>query len=410
MTEKPNTGLPKSALSRLRAQQGGGAPAGEHPDANLLAAFSEQALEAGEREQVLMHLGRCADCREIVALNLPAVEEKSFVEEKRGWLGLRPELMRWGIVGASAAVVVAAVLLVKPELESPRAIQNQVTIAKPTDRADQAVGEASGVAREAPKLTAGVADRATEKEAKKADEKRRDAASERGYPMAAPPPPPSALGVSGGSSGGVLGGVMSPKVEEGTGRAAGAAAANESKDMRTTPAVVAQSQPQANAPVPVFAEEDRMQASQAKTLAKQKVDEDRKMMAADSNTVAARATKSEVSGRRFQLAAATRTWRIAGGKLQWSGDGGASWTIASLPDGVKAMAVDAGVPGVVWVGAASGMVLRSADQGASWTPVKGLWRGDVVYLKFQDAVQGTLRTSNHEEWFSEDGGMVWKRR
>jgi hypothetical protein len=39
-----------------------------HPDAESLNAFNEQALPAGEREQILVHLAGCDRCREIVFL------------------------------------------------------------------------------------------------------------------------------------------------------------------------------------------------------------------------------------------------------------------------------------------------------------------------------------------------------
>jgi hypothetical protein len=41
----------------------------EHPDANLLAAFTENRLGGREREDLLAHLAGCADCRQIVALS-----------------------------------------------------------------------------------------------------------------------------------------------------------------------------------------------------------------------------------------------------------------------------------------------------------------------------------------------------
>jgi len=48
---------------------------GQHPDADQLSAFAEQALPPHERERTLAHLAVCADCREIVALSLPPIDE-----------------------------------------------------------------------------------------------------------------------------------------------------------------------------------------------------------------------------------------------------------------------------------------------------------------------------------------------
>lgn len=57
-----------------------GAP-GVHPDADQLSAFLEQALPAHEREEVLVHLAACKDCRDTVALTLPLFEEREQVAE-----------------------------------------------------------------------------------------------------------------------------------------------------------------------------------------------------------------------------------------------------------------------------------------------------------------------------------------
>ena len=45
-----------------------------HPDAEMLGAFAEQALSATERDGVLQHLALCEDCRDVVALALPAMD------------------------------------------------------------------------------------------------------------------------------------------------------------------------------------------------------------------------------------------------------------------------------------------------------------------------------------------------
>jgi hypothetical protein len=59
-----------------------------HPDANLLNAFAENGLQAGEREGVLAHLSVCGDCRTIAALAKPEIEETQAViavSGGRGW-------------------------------------------------------------------------------------------------------------------------------------------------------------------------------------------------------------------------------------------------------------------------------------------------------------------------------------
>src|ERR1700740_2006161 len=97
--------LPKSVIERLKVS----APLSSHPDANVLTAFTERTLPSSEQAVVLEHLARCGDCRDIVALALPAME----VGEPAGasvWLGKR---WSWpavrGAVFATGIIAVAAV-------------------------------------------------------------------------------------------------------------------------------------------------------------------------------------------------------------------------------------------------------------------------------------------------------------
>jgi len=85
------------------------APAGPHPDADLLAAFAENAMPKAERKQVLTHLSACADCREVLYLAFPSLAEaqKVFVVTPRRLPRL---VLRWGTL--AAALVIAAVVFV----------------------------------------------------------------------------------------------------------------------------------------------------------------------------------------------------------------------------------------------------------------------------------------------------------
>lgn len=47
---------------------------GKHPDADQISTFVDHALPVHEREEMLAHLAECAECREMVALSLPAIE------------------------------------------------------------------------------------------------------------------------------------------------------------------------------------------------------------------------------------------------------------------------------------------------------------------------------------------------
>ncbi len=93
--------LPKIVGERLRAA----AVAVDHPDPDVLTAFSERSLPEHERSQVLAHLARCGDCRDVLALSLTAEEPSvAVIRPIRGrWLTW-PRL-RWGLVAAGVIVV-----------------------------------------------------------------------------------------------------------------------------------------------------------------------------------------------------------------------------------------------------------------------------------------------------------------
>jgi hypothetical protein len=91
--------VPKIVRARLQRSTPGTAET--HPDADLLTAFAERSLAGGERDHVLDHLARCADCRNVVAFALPASEDVvpvKSVASPRGWLSL--PVLRWGVVAA----------------------------------------------------------------------------------------------------------------------------------------------------------------------------------------------------------------------------------------------------------------------------------------------------------------------
>lgn len=109
--------IPKIATERLRAAT----VAATHPDADLLTAFSEHTLPERERSPILDHLARCSECREVVALALPAQDAAEVVSlpARNPWLTW--PRMRWAFV-AAGIVAVAAVGLVQFRVTSRQAM------------------------------------------------------------------------------------------------------------------------------------------------------------------------------------------------------------------------------------------------------------------------------------------------
>lgn len=107
--------VPKIVRERLRAETPVTSQVSpNHPDAEALTAFVEQSLPERERAVLLEHLARCSDCRDVVALALPASEQVTTVTRApaRGWLSW--PTLRWGLV-AAGIVAIASVGIVQYE-------------------------------------------------------------------------------------------------------------------------------------------------------------------------------------------------------------------------------------------------------------------------------------------------------
>ncbi len=93
--------VPNIVRDRLSAAT----PAVNHPDPDVLTAFAERSLPALERSTVLEHLARCRDCRDIVALALPATEPlpATALHSPRAWLSW--PALRWGFVAAGIIAI-----------------------------------------------------------------------------------------------------------------------------------------------------------------------------------------------------------------------------------------------------------------------------------------------------------------
>src|SRR5258708_6575832 len=100
--------VPKIVVNRLQSPT-----AESHPDADLLTAFAEHSLAGRERARVVEHLARCGDCREIVAVALPATEAvaagRSGSAVRTGWFSW--PVLRWGVVAVGMVAVLSVGIL-----------------------------------------------------------------------------------------------------------------------------------------------------------------------------------------------------------------------------------------------------------------------------------------------------------
>ncbi len=75
--------LPDIVRARLNAGQVGAA--GIHPDLGALTAFIEGSLPKGPRNEVFVHLAKCARCNELVSLAAPPALENDRPKVKSSW-------------------------------------------------------------------------------------------------------------------------------------------------------------------------------------------------------------------------------------------------------------------------------------------------------------------------------------
>ena len=132
--------VPQFVLKRLKD---GPPDAGLHPDADVLTAFAEQSLAGGERDNVMEHLARCGECRDVLALALPATEivalPASASVVRIGWLSW--PALRWGAVAAGILAVTTVGLVEYSHRNQPTTVAS--------NRAQEAVAAPSALS-EAP--------------------------------------------------------------------------------------------------------------------------------------------------------------------------------------------------------------------------------------------------------------------
>ena len=435
--------VPKIVHDRLRAS----APGGAHPDADVLTAFAEQALSGAEREGVVRHLSRCADCREAVALSIPPMETIVLPTDDRGGvpaagtsgIGLRswfvwPNL-RWAAM-AAAVVVGVAVLTLGPGKQHQSMVDNanqQAEKATPSSDAsakpaaplaDQAVAPVAGttakpdnsLAREAraskmiaPQPLRAETRAATDSAAQFADKKRADSLESKGNfsydATKLTPQAPAARAAS--VSGGI---VASEQPEQMIGSSQETAVVNGSagvlqsapmEDRLTARNVAA---PPIEKAKPAAKEEAQLKAQAENDEAQKKLPG---AMSASSQLIVLQKTRSKQSK---DVAA---QWSLTQGRLQRSLDAGATWQIALQR---QHPLLSFGMRGSdVWAGGGAGTLFHSTDSGTTWTMVQPSTKSeslssDIVAIEVRSPAEIVLSTSDNESWTTGDAGKTWEKK
>jgi hypothetical protein len=261
--------LPKIARERLKVSTSAVA----HPDPDVLTAFSERSLPDSERALVLEHLARCGDCREIVALALPAADEvqvpRVTTPGRSSWLTW-PGL-RWGVVAAGVVIVASFGVLQYRKRPAPMPVASQAN-------AKNEVASYDSVQPATPPQTKAEEESSSQSKDAKQDETHATGGTRAAVALAKPSPNAHAMavpaqrvdgpkvldGLAAGSAGGAgnsAGFVRGPKMAMAT-PPPGMAQASEFRSNAGFPAkrISPPTAPQANAPVPSVSETVEVQA------------------------------------------------------------------------------------------------------------------------------------------------------
>src|SRR6266404_3878473 len=458
------TEVPKIVYDRLRAAL----PEQAHPDADLLTAFAEQALSATERDGVLQHLALCGDCRDVVALALPAADLvaapiasetdglQTTASRSRGphKLSFAWPTLRWAAL-AAGAVVAAAVLLVHPgklNQATPSAHQ-QITPSAPAASGPQIASssvpssqiatspnnqyavlakdeaEPKSELRLSKKLKAGQAVKPAQAESGMLLADNKKDSGQAGKPSAAPSDRDRVFAYDAPSS----------RAATETVEVSGAAAAVTTEPSAENALMARNETPRDDAPAiekakPALQEMETMETNeQVKTEAAAVPGPAR---AQTRNVMSAAKLASPAS----PTLARNVTWAIKAGVLQRSLDSGQSWQDALHAD--HPLLCYASHDEDVWTGGQAGTLFHSANSGVTWVQVQPSIKArqlssDITHIDVRNAevrnaevrdddLRGNMRdelrgnargpaeillsTTTNEIWSSSDGGKTWTKK
>jgi hypothetical protein len=411
--------VPKFVLRRLQKTT----DKGSHPDTDLLTAFAEQSLLASERARVMEHLARCRECREVVALALPATEDapvaSSTGPSRSGW-PVWP-VLRWGVVAAGIMVIASVGILQYQHRHQETQTSNAVLTARNenTSTAELANPPTSSELLEIRPRTKSGGQAGT----------RKNAQSNRQGALAANNSPRSLNGNSPAPRRYAVGSGIAAGVGSGSGgQAAAGAKLTPSPSVSQQPAV-----PSSSETVEVESQAAAEAPATESQVSDQRVQNQKDQPLKDESSEDLDAVK------------AYPRWSISSdGKLQRSPDAASPWVeinpapapsrsaVASMAENTNEIAKAnkkvkaqksasaefralAAFGTEVWAGGSAAMLYHSDDAGAHWTRVLpslsgATLTGDITGIEFSSPQHGRIATSNGEVWITSDAGQTWRRQ
>jgi hypothetical protein len=102
-------------------------------------------------------------------------------------------------------------------------------------------------------------------------------------------------------------------------------------------------------------------------------------------------------------------WRIVGGTVEHTTDGGATWQPQSIAVATPMRAGAAPGARVCWVVGVGGAVLRTTD-GTTWARIPFPEPADLVAIQASDASHATVTMADGRRFATADGGATWVRQ
>ncbi len=406
-------------------------PSDPHPDPNLLAAFTENALLDRQRAVVMEHLARCEQCRDVLATPMqelepafmaaPAAPMQAVAMPAKRW-----SVLRWAAIAACAIIVGSVVLLLPfekkrvasytaapasaPAKENPeeaKRADEPVLLSKTAPVSDLEVERDAGRARQTGSF--GLRSRGAKMAAPTRALSAEQAANDKSLQIATVPPAASAPaakppvvaelapGVSGKAVGGAAGSVT-VDAKSGAGNAVAVSVpASNPQEVEVTAAPAAKQQETVPA---------RNEVASSRTASS--------TLAASADEISEARQKKDRTLFRAAVMREPR-WTLSGeGALLRSTDDGQLWSAIPVPFNGPFRALS-GKGQEVWLGGAKGTLFHSSDAGQHWTQVKPASNGlsltdDIARIDFPDPQHGVVTTANQEIWTTSDSGRTWQKK